>query len=99
MKLFKKYSSSKYYKIFIYILATAGAILVYLSNVNYGSALTSDSIGYIGLARNLIEGIGFLNYNGEYFVYQPPLYSMLLALIGKFIGNDPLQLADRLSLP
>lgn len=80
--------------IFFGLLASIfGFFLIYCTTNNYGLGLTSDSAGYIGVARNLISGNGFINFNGEYFVYQPPLYSIVLALASKVITADPLTIS------
>ncbi len=60
----------------------------------YGAALSPDSVGYIGAARNLLAGRGLVSYeNGAPLVVQPPLYPLLLAGVAELTDLDPLQAA------
>ena len=77
-------------RIIIGVLGLIGAGIVLLLTYRHGSGITPDSVSYISAARNLSEGKGFLTYNGEYLVFQPPLYSMILALIKITLSTDPI---------
>jgi hypothetical protein len=69
----------------------AAASLVWLSTSKYGVGLSPDSVGYVGVARNLLAGRGVVSYEGGGpFVVQPPLYPALLAATGALLGIDPL---------
>ena len=72
-------------------LALLGAALILARGVVYGPGMHWDSIGYISIARNLLEGNGFANLNraGNYAI-QPPLYPLLLtaASFGVFDPKD-----------
>lgn len=85
---------STYYKLTLVLLALVGAILILLSTSRYGAGLSPDSVGYIGTARNLITGAGFISYGGSPTVEWPPLYPALLALVGGTFETDPLLLAN-----
>lgn len=82
------------YRLSLVLLALLGAVFVLLSTSRYGAGLSPDSIGYIGTARNLITGAGFISYDGNPTVVWPPLYPALLALVGGIFGTDPLLLAN-----
>ena len=82
------------YKLSLVLLALVGAVFVLLSTSRYGAGLSPDSVGYIGIARNLIKGAGFRSYNGNLTVKWPPLYPALLALVGGVFGTDPLLLVN-----
>ena len=71
------------------ILGLIGTIIILLLTIPFGAGLTPDSVAYISAARNLAEGNGFLTYNGLHLVIQPPLYSILLAVIKKLTLVDP----------
>lgn len=93
MKPSNPISMSTKYKLLLVILPLVGAVLVLLSTTHYGAGLSPDSVGYIGTARNIITGNGITSYNGAPLVAQPPFYPILLALVGKIIGADPLSFA------
>ncbi|MFA6979579.1 MAG: hypothetical protein WC209_09675 [Ignavibacteriaceae bacterium] len=71
------------------IIGLIGVSLILIITNPHGAGLTPDSVAYISAARNLSEGNGFLTYNGLHLVIQPPLYSLLLALIKKITSVDP----------
>ena len=71
------------------LLGFTGAGIILLITSRYGAGLTPDSAAYISAARNLAEGNGFLTYNGLHLVVQPPLYSIILAVIKKITLVDP----------
>jgi hypothetical protein len=73
--------------------ALAGAIIVLVFTARYGAGLSPDSVGYLGVARNLMAGAGVQTYDGAAFVVQPPLYPALLALVGYIFHADPLAFA------
>ena len=82
------------YKLLLLMFALIGVIFVMLSTSRYGAGLSPDSVVYIGTARNIIAGAGFLSYDGTPMVHFPPLYPALLALIGAILGKDPLLLTN-----
>ena len=78
------------YKLSLVLLALIGVIFALLSTSRYGAGLSPDSVSYISTARNLIKGEGFITNYDEPIVHWPPLYPVLLALIGAIFGTDPL---------
>jgi len=73
----------------VVLLAAAGAGLVLVSTAKYGAGISPDSAVYLDVARNLVSGKGFVSHTGEPLVWWPPLYPMLLALIGLATRLDP----------
>ena len=67
----------------------------------WGIGLYADSIVYIGVARNILDGKGvtFLNDVGEItpVTQYPPFYSVTIALAG-LVGLDPLEGARWISI-
>lgn len=59
-------------------LSIGGAALVLLREINYGVGLGSDSRVYVAIARSLLEGTGFTNWN-EVPASVPPLFPATLA--------------------
>ena len=78
-------------------LAILGAVLVLLRNHPYGPGLHFDAINYIGVARNLLAGEGWIQFHGNRYVFYPPLYPTLLALSGLLSGFDPRDIAGPLN--
>lgn len=82
------------YKLSVVLLAIVGTSLILLSTNRYGAGLSPDSVGYIGIARNLIASEGLIDYNGALTIIWPPLYPTLLALVSRTLGMDPLSIAN-----
>ncbi len=82
------------YKLALAFFALLGAILIYLATSNYIVGISADSIAYISTARNLIAGEGFVRFDGNPVLVWPPMYPLLLALIGSVFKIDPLLLAN-----
>lgn len=73
----------------IVLLSLLGAGLVLFATQRYGIGLQSDSVGYIQVARGILQGQGI----SPAFTLQPPLYPALLALGGLLAFSDPLHAA------
>ena len=63
-------------------IAALGAALVLARETTYGVALSQDSLSYLILARNLLEGEGYTSFRGIPHTLQPPLYPALLMIAG-----------------
>ena len=77
-------------------LGALGAALVLARQVNYGVGLTPDAVNYISVARSLLDGNGFTEFNGDSYYGWPPLYPLLLAA-ASFGIFDPLTVAGPLN--
>ncbi len=77
----------------------AGAFILFFASIPWGLGLSPDSTAYIGAARQLAKGRGFIStFNGNHPISQwPPLYSILLAMLGRFFG-DPVPTARFLNI-
>lgn len=74
-------------------LASLGAAFVLARQVTFGVGLTWDPLNYIVVARNLVEGNGFVQlYADKEYTRWPPLYPVLLAA-GSLFFFDPLDTA------
>ena len=62
--------------------AALGAALVLARTLPHGVGLTHDSLFYIEVARNVLAGEGFVNYDGTIYTIWPPGYPLLLAAAG-----------------
>ena len=77
-------------------LAVLGAGLVLAREVNYGVGLTYDAVTYISTARNLLDGLWFVQFIDWGYLYHPPLYPLLLAALS-FGVFDPYAVAGPLN--
>lgn len=77
------------YKALLVLLSLVGACLVLVATSRYGAGISPDSISYIAIARHLISGLGFTNFDNAPWTVQPPLYPALLGLIDLALGVDP----------
>ena len=62
--------------------AALGTALVMARALPHGAGLTQDSLHYIEVARNVLAGEGFANYDGTIHSIWPPGYPLLLAVAG-----------------
>ncbi len=73
-------------------VAALGAVIVW----GNGAVMGYDSAHYIGFARSLLAGEGFLDYRGHPDTRWPPLYPLLLAA-ATFGTFDPVAVAGPLN--
>lgn len=78
------------HRITFVILGAIGGIVIISLISSYGVGLTPDSVAYISVARNILNGRGFIGFDGSHFLLQPPLYPILLVVIKKIFFVDPL---------
>ena len=84
------------FTLFVVGAAVLGAGLVLARHVEHGVGLSWDSVTYIGVARNLLAGEGFVELTGRAYTLWAPLYPMLLAAAGA-LGVDPQDAAGPLN--
>ncbi len=78
------------HKIFIAAIGLIGTcIIIYLTTFN-SVGLSPDSVYYISVARHIVDGKGFVGYDGYNYVLQPPLYPLVLAVLYSYKNIDPL---------
>ena len=78
------------------LAALAGAGLVLARQATGGPVVFVDSIFYIAVARNLLDGGGFVGLGGEISIVEPPFYQVLLAAGGLGL-IDPYSVAGPLN--
>lgn len=84
------------FTVFLCVLAAIGAGLVLARAATHGPALHWDSVNYLGVARNLLAGNGFFDFDGSFYELWPPLYPAVLA--AATLGFlDPLTVAGPLN--
>ena len=86
----------------IMVLMCAAAAALFLYTTPWGPGMTNDSSAYIGGARSLLAGRGYVRIGGDGLprpiTHFPPFYSIVLAGVSKVIGTDPLQTAKTVNL-
>ncbi len=82
--------------LFLVGVSVLAAALVLAREVTHGPALHWDALNYLAVARNLLAGEGFLNYDGSPYILWPPLWPLLLAAAG-FGVLDPLRVVGPLN--
>lgn len=83
----------------IFCIAAAG---LFFYTTPFGVGLTNDSAAYIGGARSLMAGQGYVRIGGDGLprpiTHFPPFYSIVLAIVSKIIRQDPLGTAKWVNL-
>ena len=65
-----------------------GVILFLIGTSKYGIGLTGDTMNYIALSTNLLDGQGFVGLGGTPFILWPPGYSLIILFVKVFTGLD-----------
>ena len=73
--------------------AALGAALVLARQVVSGPVVYVDSIFYIAVARNLLDGGGFVGLGGEVSIVEPPFQQVMLAAASGLGLVDPYSVA------
>ena len=84
------------FTLFIIAAALLGAGLAMARTASNGVGLPWDAVNYIGVARNLLDGAGFVEITGRSYTYWAPLYPVLLAA-ASFPWLDPQDVAGPLN--
>jgi hypothetical protein len=79
----------------IYVIL--GFFIVWRITDQYGIGVSGDSISYISVADNLITGNGFLQIQDRIFTSWPPLYPIIIGVIGATFNLDYLLVARIIS--
>jgi len=63
-------------------------VVVLAACLKHGAGISPDSVGCLGVARNILASGAVSDFLGEPFTLQPPLYPLMLAAVGKITGGD-----------
>ena len=74
--------------IFLVCLALAVMILGGIATSRYGAGVASDSVKYLAVAQNLLDGQGLFDHRGLPLLSWPPLYSIIVAGLTLITGLD-----------
>ncbi len=84
----RSYNNTATY-IILAILSLTAIVMVLRSTSLCGAGMSTDAICYVSAARHLLEGKGYLDYDGRPYTHWPPLLPTILALLG-LVGIEPL---------
>jgi len=79
------------------VAAILGFLLIQLFSRHSGIGISPDSVTYLSTARHLVQGRGFISFEGLPTVDFPLAYPLFLAGISAVSGLDPLQFAPVLN--
>jgi hypothetical protein len=83
-----------------YLLAVSllGMSFAFLVTFRYGAGLATDGARYLSTAESLINGNGFTEYLGVPLTQFPPLYSVIIAIVGFVTQVDVFYIAQYLNI-
>lgn len=85
------FTSTQYLLKFLFaVFGLLGTVLFYLLFSMHAIGISPDSVTYISVARHLLDGSGFICYDGYPYVLQAPLYPVLLSVVSIVAGLDPI---------
>jgi len=64
------------------------AAVVLAACLRHGAGLSPDTVGYLGMARSILDSGTVSDFLGQPVTIQPPLYPMLLAAAGWITGGN-----------
>jgi hypothetical protein len=70
------------YWIFLTILSLAVIVLGATATFTYGAGMAGDSAKYVGVAQKILEGKGLIDHREMPLLSWPPLYPIVIALLG-----------------
>jgi len=73
---------------FLGVVALAGVLLGFYATSKYGAGLPSDSMRYISVSENLLNGQGFIDYDQMRLIWFPPLLPLLIAGLSYLLNAD-----------
>ena len=74
------------------VLSLLAGTAVLAATMRYGPGVSPDSAMYVAAARSLLDGAGFVGYDGLPVAFWPPLYPAVLAAFGA-LGPDVVAVA------
>ena len=84
------------------ILCSILAVWLYIYTTPEGVGLTNDSAAYLGGARSILQGRGYVRFSGDHLprpiTQFPPLYAIKIAGLAKLFQTDVFQAAWILNL-
>ena len=70
------------FSFYLAVISLLGMAFAFIVTYQYGAGLATDGARYLSTAENLINGKGFIEYLGMPLTQFPPVYSIMIAVIG-----------------
>jgi hypothetical protein len=86
------------YRFMLVFLALVLMVLGGTATAQYGAGVSSDSVKYMAVAQNILDGNGLYDHRGWPLLAWPPLYSIILAGLVWLTGMDVFILAWYLNI-
>lgn len=80
-------SKEKIFLFYLVAVSVVGMMIIYVATSSYGPGVSGDSVRFLSVAQNLLAGKGFFDYSLGPLLAWPPLYSIILALLGAVTGD------------
>lgn len=68
-------------------------MLFHSAVAEHGLGVSTDAVRYLSTAASLLQGDGFVQFDGEPFLLWPPLYPMMVALLAALVDVSVAQAA------
>jgi len=88
----------KIFSFYLLFIAFLGMLFTFIVTYRYGPGLATDGARYLSTAENLIKGNGFIEYLGVPLTQFPPIYSIIIAIIGFVTRADVFAIAQYLNI-
>ena len=88
----------KAFRFYLAGISLLGMFFAFIVTYRYGAGLATDGARYLSTAENLINGEGFIEYLGVPLTQFPPVYSIIIAIIGFVTRADVFAVAQYLNI-
>ncbi|HKJ38119.1 MAG TPA: hypothetical protein VJ972_05050 [Anaerolineales bacterium] len=88
----------KVFSYYLLAISLLGSSFAFIVTYRYGAGLATDGARYLSTAENLINGNGFTEYLGVPLTQFPPVYSIIIAIIGFITRTDVFVIAQYLNV-
>lgn len=88
----------KTFNLYLLAMSLLGMFFAFIVTHRYGAGLTTDGARYLSTAENLIHRNGFTEYLGVPLTQFPPVYSIIIAIIGFITHADVFVIAQYLNI-
>ena len=88
----------KTFTLYLAAISLLGMAFAFIITFRYGAGLATDGSRYLSAAENLINGHGFTEYLGVPLTQFPPVYSIIIAMIGFVTRADVFVIGQYLNI-
>jgi hypothetical protein len=91
-------SREKTFGAYLLALSFLGMIFAFIVTFRFGPGLATDGSRYLSTAESLVNGRGFTEYLGVPLTQFPPVYSIIIAVVGFVTHADVFVIAQYLNI-